>query len=370
MPDAPGRPGSGSAATRVLRASSASDRAVISSNQKQKAGCFGTCLCMLALVGPMLIILSITYLLQEQIDHGREAKVQRYNDAARVWAEGGESELLASSFQLLSEVDAGQPQQMELRAELVPLDDKYGDLPTPPAAPLHVKYDGSNPPLLFQRAYDASHRSVVAINAQFGGATTSRLALDFPTFKEVRYKASKVACDSAHGHWAGDPGDPISGWCRGRVAASAVCAVIERDRGTGAWRFVLDGSAGVHRPGCGVSYAPAPLFEPMHRQSFSRLQIVLRHVDSPYLVAAAEGISQTSSGAVSDIYDTFQGNAPPWHFGKPSKFPRQQSQPACRDSHNHRASVGDVVSAACAAQVQCTAPLTQCPRCSCLAVDC
>lgn len=326
MPAAPGRPGSGSAATRVLRASSASDRAVISSNQKQKAGCFGTCLCMFALVGPTLILLSITYLLQEQVDHGREARVQRYNDAVRAWAEGGvEAQLRASSFQLLSEVDAGQPQQMELRAELVPLDDTYRDLPSPPSAPLQVKYDGSSPPLLFQRAYDAGHRSVVAISAQFGGATTSTLALDFPTFKEARYKASKVACDGAHGHWVGDPSDPISGWCRGRVAASAVCAVIERGGGTGAWRFALDGSTGVHRPGCGVSYAPAPLFEPTHRQSFSRLQIVLRHVDSPYLVAAAEGISQALGGAVSENYDTFQGNAPPWHFGKPSKSPATAS---------------------------------------------
>ena len=102
--------------------------------------------------------------------------------------------------------------------------------------------------------------------------------------------------------------------------------MIERDGPTGAWRLAVDLSidpgTGVHRPGCGVSYAPAPLFDSAYLHSFARLRIVLRHAESPYLIAASEGISKELSGAETATFDTFQSNAAPWHFGAPSKSPR------------------------------------------------
>lgn len=326
-----GRAASGSrAATRaVLRATSsdhAAPRVQISSNQKQKAGCFGGCLCMLGLLGPTLVIVSATYMLQEQRDYGREPKVERYNQAASEWPDSAEIELRASVFELLSEVDAGRPQKMQMIAEVVPLEDKGEDLPDPASAPSQLKYTGSSTPVLYSRNYEADHRSTVNVVAQFSDAATSTLSFDFATFAAARYQASKVACDGAHGHWSGNANNPTDGWCSGRAAASSVCAVIQRDSTTGKWQFATNPGTGVHRPGCGLSYVPAPLFDAAYVHSFADLQIVLHHAESPYLIAAAEAHSTDPAAAESVTYDTFQSNAPPWHFGRHSKF----SQPRCQ----------------------------------------
>ena len=42
-------------------------RPLISSNQKQRAGCFGACLCSWALIGLFCVIFAVTYLAQPQI---------------------------------------------------------------------------------------------------------------------------------------------------------------------------------------------------------------------------------------------------------------------------------------------------------------
>jgi hypothetical protein len=320
MAEAAVRPGSGNAATRVLRASSASSSRLISSNQKQKAGCFGGCLCALGLIGPTLATFAMTYMLQEQVDYGREPKVERYNQAVQAWADGGEAELRASSFALRSEVD-GREMAMETVAEPVPLDDKGSDLPDPPSAPSHARYSGAgtgNPPLLMDRAYDAPHRSTVNVIAQYGGGAESTLALEFLTFQELRYRASKVACDAAHGHWSGDVSSRLNGWCTGRTAASSVCAVIERGGTAGDWRLV--GAAGAH-PGCSVSYTPSALFGADSAHRFTGLEIVLRHAESPYLTAAAEAESVSPPAADDHSSDAaVQSKPPPWHFGQRSEY--------------------------------------------------
>ena len=307
--------GNSSTGTRVLRATK-SDRqkAVISSNQKQKAGCFGSCLCVLGLIGPTLIIFAITYMVQDQVGHGREPKVERYNAAVDKWTGGGEAELGVSIFTLTA--FDGRALPMALASEAVPLGDTGDDLPDPPSQPSHVFYTGAgtaDPPLLTSRVFDLAHRSRVDVTAEYWAGTPSTISVEFATFKEATYRASKVACEGANGVWSGVASRPLDGDCRGRTAAKEVCAVIKRGGAVGAWEL---GSAPGVRPGCGVIYAPSvvgTLLSAPH--SFTQLAITLRHTGSPYLTAAAEAVLPLEPTAEETATAAAGSIPPPWDFG-------------------------------------------------------
>ena len=280
---------------RLARATGGTNgRPLISSNQKQRAGCFGACLCSWALIGLFCLIFAVTYLTQPQIDHGREPKVERYNRAVAEWRApaGGEAELNASAFSALSHVD-GSLLPMAAVAQAVPLDDRGDDLPELPAAPSHVAAAGR---LLLNRRWadpssGSAHTSELNVTARYGAARTSFL-LRFPTFgPQQQWRGSRSACDAAFGQWSGRAASPLEGDCTSRTAVAAVCAVVSR--GVGGWRLAHQpGEA----PGCGLEYTPAPADR---SHNFASLGVTLHHAASPY-IAAAELVADAP---------------PPWDFG-------------------------------------------------------
>ena len=233
-------------------------RPLISSNQKQRAGCFGACLCSWALIGLFCVIFAVTYLGQPQIDHGREPKVERYNRAVAEWRApaGGEAELNASAFSALSNVD-GSLLPMAAIAQAVPLDDRGDDLPELPAAPSHVAAAGRL--LLNRRWADPSsggaHTSELNVTARYGAARTSFL-LRFPTFgPQQQWRGSRSACDAAFGQWSGRAASPLEATAPPARRWPPSARWSHAAWGAGGWRT----SRGRHRAAGSSTPRPRPI---------------------------------------------------------------------------------------------------------------
>lgn len=181
----------------------------ISSNQRQRAGCFSACMCLVCMLGPILVAIAIAYLSSEQVESGREGKVSAFNAAVRAWdppgGGGGRAELERATFLCKSVVDSTVT---ILRADRAPegcraADTEQGAGLDQNLQPLRYVFTAlpSRVPL-FDQSWDPSHISHMSIGAAFDTLdpgtgmmpSSSVLNVSFATFTQRTESMSLAAC--------------------------------------------------------------------------------------------------------------------------------------------------------------------------------